>query len=73
MTFLVGVGVLELSRFRPGDPHVGAILASEQKLLEQFANPQDEYEEIDPEDAHLDLQIRNFRDLAKLNLYSAIF
>ncbi|MCF5048788.1 HAMP domain-containing sensor histidine kinase [Pseudomonas simiae] len=36
LTFLVGVGVLELSRFRPGDPHVGAILASEQKLLEQF-------------------------------------
>lgn len=48
-------------------------LLEQQQLLEQFANPQDEYEEIDPEDAHLDLQIRNFRDLAKLNLYSAIF
>ena len=36
LTFLVGVGVLELGRFRPGDPHVEAILASEQKLLQQF-------------------------------------
>ena len=36
LTFLVGIGVLELGRFRPGDPHVEAILASEQKLLQQF-------------------------------------
>lgn len=36
LTFLVGVGVLELGRFRPNDPHVQAILASEEKLLQQF-------------------------------------
>ena len=36
LTFLAGVGVLELSSFRPGDPHVEAILASEERLLEQF-------------------------------------
>ena len=36
LTFLVGIGVLELSRFRPGDPHVEAILAAETGLLEQF-------------------------------------
>lgn len=36
LTFLVGVGVVELGRLRPGDPHVEAILASEQKLLQQF-------------------------------------
>lgn len=36
LTFLVGVGVVGLGRLRPGDPHVEAILASEQKLLQQF-------------------------------------
>jgi signal transduction histidine kinase len=36
LTFLVGVGVLELGRFRPNDPHVEAILAAEEKLLQQF-------------------------------------
>ena len=36
LTFLVGVGVLEVGRFRPGDPHVEAILASEKRLLQQF-------------------------------------
>ena len=36
LTFLVGVGVLELGRFRPNDPHVETILAAEEKLLEQF-------------------------------------
>lgn len=36
LTFLVGVGVLELGRFRPNDPHIEAILAAEEKLLEQF-------------------------------------
>ena len=36
LTFLAGVGVLELSSFRPGDPLVEAILASEERLLEQF-------------------------------------
>lgn len=35
-TFLAGVGVLELGSFRPGDPHVEAILASEERLLQQF-------------------------------------
>jgi two-component system, OmpR family, sensor kinase len=36
LTFLVGVGVLELGRFRPNDPHIEAILAAEEQLLEQF-------------------------------------
>ncbi|PRA33823.1 HAMP domain-containing sensor histidine kinase [Pseudomonas poae] len=36
LTFLVGVGVLELGRFRPNDPHIEAILAAEERLLEQF-------------------------------------
>ncbi|WDU64132.1 ATP-binding protein [Pseudomonas poae] len=36
LTFLVGVGVLELGRFRPNDPHVEAMLAAEEKLLQQF-------------------------------------
>lgn len=36
LTFLVGVCVLELSRFRPNDPHVQAMLAAEEKLLQQF-------------------------------------
>ena len=36
LTFLVGVGVLELGRFRPNDPHIEAILAAEEKLLEKF-------------------------------------
>ena len=36
LTFLAGVGVLELGSFRPGDPHVEAILASEERLLQQF-------------------------------------
>ena len=48
-------------------------MLEQQQRLDEFANPHDEYEEIDPEDAHLDLQIRNFRGLAKLNLYSAMF
>ncbi len=48
-------------------------MLEQQQRLDQFTNPQDAYEEIDPEDAHLDLQIRNFRGLAKHNLYSAIF
>lgn len=36
LTFLVGIGVLELGRFRPNDPHVEAILSAEEKLLQQF-------------------------------------
>jgi signal transduction histidine kinase len=36
LTFLVGVGVLELGRFRPNDPHVQTILAAEEQLLQQF-------------------------------------
>ena len=36
LTFLVGVGVLELGRFQPNDPHVEAMLAAEDKLLQQF-------------------------------------
>ncbi len=36
LTFLVGVGVLELGRFRPGDPHVQTILAAQERLLQQF-------------------------------------
>ena len=36
LTFLAGVGVLELGSFRPGDPHVEAILASEERLLQQY-------------------------------------
>lgn len=36
LTFLAGGGVLELTSFRPGDPHVEAILASEERLLKQF-------------------------------------
>ncbi|KMT57109.1 HAMP domain-containing sensor histidine kinase [Pseudomonas fildesensis] len=36
LTFLVGVCVLELSRFRPNDPHVQTMLAAEEKLLQQF-------------------------------------
>lgn len=35
LTFLVGIGVLELSRFRPSDPYVEAILAAETGLLER--------------------------------------
>ena len=36
LTFLAGVGVIELGSFRAGDPHVEAILTSEERLLEQF-------------------------------------
>ena len=36
LTFLVGLGVLVLGSFRPGDPHLEAILASEEQLLRQF-------------------------------------
>lgn len=36
LTFLVGVGVLELGRFQPNDPHVEAMLAAEDKLLQTF-------------------------------------
>ncbi|NVZ21226.1 sensor histidine kinase [Pseudomonas costantinii] len=36
LTFLVGIGILELNRLRPNDPHIEAILASEAKLLQQF-------------------------------------
>lgn len=36
LTFLVGVGMLELGRFRPNDPHVQTILAAEEQLLQQF-------------------------------------
>ena len=36
LTFVVGVGVLELGRFRPNDPHVQAILAAEERLLQQY-------------------------------------
>lgn len=60
----------EMEQARRQQKHLDML---EQQRLDEFANPQDEYEEIDPEDAHLDLQIRNFRGLAKLNLYSAMF
>ncbi|NVZ71847.1 sensor histidine kinase [Pseudomonas costantinii] len=36
LTFLVGIGILELNRLRPNDPHIEAILVSEEKLLQQF-------------------------------------
>lgn len=36
LTFLVGIGILELVRFHPNDPHVETILATEEKLLQQF-------------------------------------
>lgn len=36
LTFLVGLGVLVLGSFMPGDPHLEAILASEEQLLRQF-------------------------------------
>lgn len=36
LTFLVGVGVLELGRFLPNDPHVETILAAEEQLLQQY-------------------------------------
>ncbi|MBS2035786.1 hypothetical protein JST97_12425 [bacterium] len=43
-----------------------------QLRLEHFAHPQDDFQEVDPEDAALDLQIRNYRQLAKLNQYMAL-
>ncbi|MFN8606381.1 MAG: hypothetical protein U0931_02540 [Vulcanimicrobiota bacterium] len=46
-------------------------MLEEQCRLEQFSHPQDAFEEVDPEDAHLDLQIRLFRGLARLNHFSA--
>lgn len=36
LTFFVGVGIIQLSSLRPGDPHMDAILASEEQLLRQF-------------------------------------
>lgn len=36
LTFLVGVGILVLGNHGPGDPHLEAILASEEQLLRQF-------------------------------------
>lgn len=36
-----------------------------QRRLEQFAHPQDSYDLIDEEDAHLDMQIRAYRTLAR--------
>ena len=36
LTFFVGVGILELGNFRPGDTHIEAILSSEEQLLRQF-------------------------------------
>ncbi|KKA05464.1 histidine kinase [Pseudomonas ogarae] len=36
LTFLVGLGVLVLGSFKPGDPHLETILASEEQLLRQF-------------------------------------
>jgi signal transduction histidine kinase len=37
LTFLVGLGILVLGSFGPGDPHLEAILASEEQLLRQFS------------------------------------
>lgn len=36
LTFFVGVGILEKSRFRPDNPHVEAIVSSAEQLLRQF-------------------------------------
>ena len=36
LTFLVGLGILMLSSFGPGDPEVRAMLASEARMVEQF-------------------------------------
>jgi signal transduction histidine kinase len=36
LTFLVGLGILELGNFRPADPHIEVILSSEEQLLRQF-------------------------------------
>ncbi|WP_448093154.1 ATP-binding protein [Pseudomonas lini] len=36
LTFLVGLGILVLGSYGPGDPHLEAILASEEQLLQQF-------------------------------------
>ncbi|WP_191486883.1 ATP-binding protein [Pseudomonas sp. FEN] len=36
LTFIVGLGILWLSSFGPGDPHLEAILASEEQLLREF-------------------------------------
>ncbi|MGA9703540.1 HAMP domain-containing sensor histidine kinase [Pseudomonas sp.] len=36
LTFLLGVGVLEWGRFRPNDPHVEAVLATEANLLQRY-------------------------------------
>ncbi|MHC8287139.1 HAMP domain-containing sensor histidine kinase [Pseudomonas sp. XS1P51] len=36
LTFLVGLGILVLGSFGPGDPHLEAVLASEEQLLRQF-------------------------------------
>ena len=36
LTFLVGLGILMLSSFGPGDPEVRAMLASEVRMIEQF-------------------------------------
>ncbi|AZD16349.1 HAMP domain-containing sensor histidine kinase [Pseudomonas chlororaphis] len=36
LTFLVGLGILLLGSFVPGDPHLEAILASEEQLLQQY-------------------------------------
>lgn len=39
-----------------------------QRLLDHFANPEDLYEEISPEDAHHDRQMALYRGLARMNL-----
>lgn len=36
LTFLVGLGILVLGSFRPGDPRFDAVLANEEQLLRQF-------------------------------------
>ena len=35
------------------------------RLLEQFAHPEDLYDEVSPEDADHDLQMSRYRDLAR--------
>ena len=36
LTFFVGLGILILENFRPGDPHLEVVLVSEEQLLQQF-------------------------------------
>lgn len=38
-----------------------------QRRLDQFAHPEDSFDQIDPQDAHHDLQMSLYRSLARMN------